>query len=101
MWLSLDTLITVAMLPIAMRLCSRTVAATQFTLYMALSNFGVTLGAVLLGFADQLGGITSLFVLLAVADVAAIAVMLIVQFPTQQQDARDTRLNQALRKRPA
>jgi PAT family beta-lactamase induction signal transducer AmpG len=100
-WLSLDTLITVAMLPIAMRLCSRTVAATQFTLYMALSNFGVTLGAVLLGFADQLGGITSLFVLLAVADVAAIAVMMIVQFPTRQLNAQDTSLNQALRKRPA
>ena len=83
-WLMLDTLITVATLPIAMRLCSRTVAATQFTLYMALSNFGITLGAWLLGLADQLGGIVSLFGILAAANILAIAIMLTVRFPTRQ-----------------
>lgn len=85
-WLSLDILITVAMLPIAMQLCDRTVAATQFTLYMALSNFGITLGAALLGVAERLGGIGSLFGLLALANVAAMAVLAIVRFPTRQAD---------------
>lgn len=83
-WLVLDTLVTVATIPISMRLCNRTVAATQFTLYMALSNFGITLGAALLGFADRLGGIASLFGLLAIANVMAIAILLIVRFPTRQ-----------------
>ena len=87
-WQSLDTLITVATLPIAMRLCNRTVAATQFTLYMALSNFGITLGAALLGFADRLGGIVNLFALLAATNILAIAILLVVHFPTKQVDHR-------------
>ena len=85
-WLVLDTLVTVATMPVSMRLCSRTVAATQFTLYMALANFGITLGAALLGFADRLGGIASLFGLLALANVIAIAILLTVRFPTRQID---------------
>lgn len=85
-WFSLDTLLTVATLPVQMRLCNRTVAATQFTLYMALNNFGITLGAMLLGQADRLGGIASLFGVLALANVVAIAIMLTVRFPTRQID---------------
>jgi MFS transporter, PAT family, beta-lactamase induction signal transducer AmpG len=87
-WQSLDTLITVATLPIAMRLCNRTVAATQFTLYMALSNFGITIGAGLLGFADRLGGIVNLFALLGAANIVAIGILLAVRFPTRQVDHR-------------
>jgi PAT family beta-lactamase induction signal transducer AmpG len=87
-WLALDTLVTVATLPIAMRLCNRTVAATQFTLYMALSNFGITIGASLLGFADRLGGIVNLFGLLGAANILAIAILLVVRFPTKQVDHR-------------
>ena len=86
LWFSLDTLLTVAALPIAMRLCHRTVAATQFTLYMALGNFGITLGAGLLGMAEKLGGIASLFGLIALADIIAILIVLIVRFPTGQLD---------------
>jgi PAT family beta-lactamase induction signal transducer AmpG len=85
-WLMLDTLVTVATIPISMRLCSRTVAATQFGLYMALSNFGITMGAWLLGLSDQLGGIAMLFALLASANLVAIAIMLIVPFPTKRID---------------
>lgn len=85
-WLTLDTLVTVATIPTSMRLCNRTVAATQFTLYMALSNFGITMGASLLGLADRLGGIAPLFGLLAMANVVAIAILLTVRFPTRQID---------------
>lgn len=85
-WLVLDTLLTVATIPTSMRLCNRTVAATQFTLYMAISNFGITLGAMLLGQADWLGGLASLFAVLALANVAAIGIMLAVRFPTRQVD---------------
>lgn len=38
-----------ATIPIAMRLCSPAVAATQFTIYMALANFGRPIGAWLSG----------------------------------------------------
>jgi len=85
-WLLLDTLVTIATIPTSMRLCDRTVAATQFTLYMALSNFGITLSAGLLGFAEEVGGIAGLFGLLALANVAAIAIMLAVRFPARQID---------------
>lgn len=85
-WLALDVLVSVATIPIAMRLCNRTVAATQFTLYMALHNFGITVGAWLLGLADTLGGIAPLFGLLAMANIVAIAIMVWVRFPTRQID---------------
>lgn len=83
-WMTADVCLTVATLPIAMRLCNRTVAATQFTLYMALSNFGITLGAMLLAQADWLGGLAQLFLVLGIFDVIAIAILLTVRFPMRQ-----------------
>ncbi len=41
---------------IAMKLCTPAVAATQFTLYMAISNFGRTLGSAALGPIESVGG---------------------------------------------
>lgn len=83
-WMAVDVCLTVATLPIAMRLCSRTVAATQFTIYMAISNFGITFGAMLLAQADRLGGIASLFPILGALDLVAIAILLAVRFPARQ-----------------
>lgn len=40
---------SIAAIPLAMRLCSPAVAATQFTIYMALANFGRPLGAWIAG----------------------------------------------------
>lgn len=40
----------IAMIPICMRMCSPAVAATQFTIYMAVGNFGRPLGASLAAF---------------------------------------------------
>ncbi len=37
--------IAIAMIPLAMQVCSPSVAATQFTIYMALGNFGRPIGA--------------------------------------------------------
>lgn len=69
-----------------MRLCTRAVAATQVTLYMAATNFGIPIGASLLGVSDKLGGIGPLFALIAVADIIAIGIMLTARFPTRQVD---------------
>jgi len=38
-------MMAVAMIPLAMQLCSPSVAATQFTIYMAIGNFGRPIGA--------------------------------------------------------
>jgi PAT family beta-lactamase induction signal transducer AmpG len=46
---TLYTFLCIAVFASGMQLCWKTVAATQFTLYMALSNMGRSAGAALLG----------------------------------------------------
>ncbi len=84
-WLGLDTLLTVAILPISMRLCDPRVAATQFTLYMASTNFGISSGAWVLGLSDRLGGLPNLFLVVFALHSLGIVTMLIVKFPRRSQ----------------
>ncbi len=51
----LGVFLSIAIIPIAMRMCSPAVAATQFTIYMAVSNFGRPLGASLAAATAGLG----------------------------------------------
>jgi PAT family beta-lactamase induction signal transducer AmpG len=46
---TLFTLLTISIFATAMQLCWKKVAATQFTIYMAVSNLGLSVGASLLG----------------------------------------------------
>lgn len=48
-WLALDVLVTIAYLSLAMALCGKRVAATQFAIYMAVSNLGLSGGSALVG----------------------------------------------------
>jgi len=80
-WVSLDILLTVAALPISMRLCDPRVAATQFTLYMACSNFGITIGAWVFGLSDVLGGLPAMFVAVFALHLLGLALMLTVRYP--------------------
>lgn len=80
-WFVLDTLLMVVIIPITMRLCNLKVGATQFTIYMALSNLGISLGTVLLGLSDKLGGLTGLFPILMVANAIAMLILILVRFP--------------------
>ncbi|WP_340589321.1 MFS transporter [Erythrobacter alti] len=80
-WCSLDVLITVAALPISMRLCDPRVAATQFTLYMACSNFGISMGAWASGFSDLLGGLRPMFLIVAALHALGLVMMLAVKYP--------------------
>ncbi|MFO6448633.1 MFS transporter [Erythrobacter sp. NE805] len=84
-WIALDLLLTVAYLPIAMRLCAPSVAATQFTIYMALSNLGISAGAAVLGQADALGGLAMVFPVIGAGSVLALALMLTVKFPRRPE----------------
>jgi PAT family beta-lactamase induction signal transducer AmpG len=80
-WLALDTLLTVVAQPISMRLCDPRVAATQFTIYMAISNFGITLGAWVLGFSAALGGLTLVIGMVIALHMVALMLMLTVRYP--------------------
>ena len=84
-WGTINILLTVVSLPISMRLCDPRVAATQFTLYMALNNLGISLGAWTLGLGEELGGMRSLFALVFGLHVVGLAVMVLVRFPRRSE----------------
>ena len=80
-WCALDVLITVVALPISMRLCDPRVAATQFTLYMATNNFGISLAAWVLRFSRQLGGLPMMFVVVFALHLVGLILVVLVKFP--------------------
>lgn len=84
-WISLDILLTVACLPISMRLCDPTVAATQFTIYMAISNFGISFGAFMLSRIDGLGGLPSIFLVVGAGVLTGLILMLTVRYPRRPE----------------
>jgi PAT family beta-lactamase induction signal transducer AmpG len=84
-WIALDMLLTVATLPIPMRLCDAKVAATQFTIYMAVANFGISFGGFMLGQSDAMGGLRSIFVIAGAGYLVAIVLLLTVKFPRRPE----------------
>lgn len=64
-YLLLDTLITIAFFAVMMAVCWKRVAATQFSLYMAIANMGLSGGAALLGPLQQWLGYPPLFFFVA------------------------------------
>ena len=80
-WIALDLLLTVACLPISMRLCDPKVAATQFTIYMAISNFGISFGAFALSQVEFLGGLSSIFLVVGSGMLVALLLLLTVKYP--------------------
>lgn len=84
-WIALDLLLTVALLPVSMRLCDPKVAATQFTIYMAISNFGISFGAFMLGQTDAMGGLPSIFLIVGTGVAVALVLLLTVRFPRRPQ----------------
>ncbi|HET9397412.1 MAG TPA: MFS transporter [Sphingomicrobium sp.] len=75
-WVVFDVLRSIALLPIAMRLCDPTVGATQFAIYMALSNLGITFGAAMLPTLSAIGGYAAMFAFIALTFSLSIAVLL-------------------------
>lgn len=72
----------IAMIPICMRMCSPAVAATQFTIYMAIGNFGRPLGAWLAAKTAGVGLPEWMYWLLAGSWVIVAISLLIARFPT-------------------
>lgn len=88
-WLILDTLLTVVALPISMRLCDPRVAATQFCLYMAMSNLGITLGAWTLGLSEMLGGLPVVFGIVVGWHILGMLILIFVRFPERGADVAE------------
>ena len=84
-WIAFDLLLTVALLPVSMRLCHPKVAATQFTIYMAISNFGISFGAFMLSRIDSLGGLPTIFIVVGSGMAAALALLLTARFPRRPE----------------
>ena len=80
-WYGLDVLITVVALPISMRLCDPRVAATQFTLYMATANFGISAAASVLRFSRQMGGLPVMFMVVFALHLVGLMLVVLVKFP--------------------
>jgi PAT family beta-lactamase induction signal transducer AmpG len=64
---SLYLLAQISLCSIAMGRCNPAVSATQFTLYMAMSNMGISASAAFLGVLDALGGLRAMYVAIVLA----------------------------------
>jgi PAT family beta-lactamase induction signal transducer AmpG len=82
---TLDVLIIVSIIAISMAVCGKKVAATQFAIYMALSNLGYVGGSSLLGPARELFGYNTLFVIFAGLTFASLFIMRLVMIDDHQK----------------
>lgn len=80
------TMMAVAFIPIAMRLCDPRVAATQFTLYMAASNVGRPLGNSLAATTDAMGSPELMYYVLAGVFAILSLILWRVRFPANAPD---------------
>lgn len=70
---SLTVLMSVTASAVAMRCCVPAVAATQFSLFMAINNLGISMSSASLGFLDRMGGIQAMVIaLIAVGALGAV-----------------------------
>jgi len=82
---TLDVLIIVSIIAISMAVCGKKVAATQFAMYMALSNLGYVGGSSLLGPARDFFGFDTLFLIFAGLTFASLFIMRLVMIDDHQE----------------
>ena len=85
-------LFAIAMIPLAMSLCRPEVAATQFTLYMAIGNFGAPLGASLVAATAGTGEVFVWYGVLATVLMIGFILVLIARFPHGSFAAAEAKL---------
>jgi PAT family beta-lactamase induction signal transducer AmpG len=90
-FLALDTLITIAFFAIAMAACWKRVAATQFSLYMATANMGLSAGAALIGPLHQWLPYASMFFVISACSLGVVSLIFYVDVDRHRQrvDALD------------
>jgi PAT family beta-lactamase induction signal transducer AmpG len=69
--------IAIAMIPLAMQVCSPAVAATQFTIYMALGNFGRPIGAAIVAATEAIDPQVMFFTIGGIMAVASASTLLL------------------------
>jgi PAT family beta-lactamase induction signal transducer AmpG len=72
LYLVLDVAISTCTCALAMRICVPAVGATQFSLFMAGANLGISAGAAMLGTLQAWGDLTAMMIGVAAAQIAAI-----------------------------
>jgi PAT family beta-lactamase induction signal transducer AmpG len=83
-------MLTVGLIPLCMRLCSPAVAATQFTIYMAMANFGRPLGASLAAATAGAGNPAMLYWGSAAGYAVIFVILLVVRFPSDDRAFHET-----------
>ena len=69
-------LLTIATIALFMNLCTPKVAATQFAVYMALSNLALSTGSAAIGWLDAVFTFEQVFYVIAIVDVVMLVFML-------------------------
>ncbi|ASK87336.1 MFS transporter [Sphingorhabdus sp. SMR4y] len=83
-WTALHFLGGISDVVINMRLSPPAISATQFSIFMAVSNMGISLAGILVGSFAFLAEPGAMLLLLMVAQGLSVAMLLIVNFPTEQ-----------------
>lgn len=80
LYYTLYTFLCIAVFASAMHLCWKTVAATQFTLYMALSNMGRSAGAAMLGVLKTNFTWETVFLIIAITPAIMVVLIQLINF---------------------
>lgn len=83
-WLVLYTLLGVAIMVVSMRLCIPQVAATQFSIYMAVNNMGISCAGLLIATFAVLGTPDAMLKMLLGVQAFIIALALVARYPRSQ-----------------
>jgi MFS transporter, PAT family, beta-lactamase induction signal transducer AmpG len=83
-------LVTIALIPICMRMCSPAVAAAQFTIYMAMANFGRPLGAALAAATAGADNAILMYWGLVASWALVLAILVFVRFPNNDRAFHET-----------
>lgn len=89
---TLDTLIIVSIIAVSMAVCGKKVAATQFAIYMGLSNLGHVGGSALLGTTRSFFEFDQLFLIFAGVTLVSLFIMRMVKIDNHQETLKGMEL---------
>lgn len=83
-WTTLHFLTGIGQVVMNMRLSPRAISASQFSIFMAVSNMGISLAGILVGTIAILAAPEAMLVLLMCVQALAVLILLVAKFPTRQ-----------------
>lgn len=89
----LDTFITIAVFAVAMQLCWKRVAATQFTLYMTIANLGMSVGAWMMGEVKAYLSWQHVFMFILVFMAIVLSILPFINFSKHKQRLKELEIN--------